>query len=186
MKKKLFNFGMLTVIMAAFGLFIGSCSTDMMDETEAMVAEKAENESFLKNGNSSQNQLFAQVRKATAKYHNVEKAIADGYEPSMHCVYVEGLGGMGYHYVNQIDATYDPLMPEALMYEPDANGKLHLVGVEYIVIDEGQGQPYFGNYPFDIGGTPVPVDHYSLHVWIWKANPNGIYTPFNPDVSCNE
>jgi hypothetical protein len=25
---------------------------------------------------------------------------------------------------------------------------------------------------------------YSLHAWIWKPNPSGILTPWNPRVSC--
>lgn len=187
MEKKFLKFNLMTAIVAAFSLFLGSCSTDMMDETETMVAEKIKNESLLKSGNSSQNKLLAQVRKATAKYHRIEAALADGYEPGSECVYVEGLGGMGYHYVNQglVDPVFDPFVPEVLMYEPDADGKLHLVGVEYIIIDIGQDHPYFGNHPMDIGGTPVPVDHYSLHVWIWKENPSGMYFPMNPNVSCN-
>ena len=63
-----------------------------------------------------------------------------------------------------MDPFFDPLKPEALLYERDQNGKFKLVGVEYIVIDVGQPHPYFGDHPFDVGGTPVPVDHYSLHV----------------------
>jgi hypothetical protein len=43
-----------------------------------------------------------------------------------------------------------------------------LVAVEYIVIDVGQ---------------PAPT-HWSLHVWLWKDNPNGLFAAFNPDVSC--
>ena len=26
--------------------------------------------------------------------------------------------------------------------------------------------------------------HYDLHVWVWQANPAGIFAPFNPNVSC--
>ena len=32
--------------------------------------------------------------------------------------------------------------------------------------------------------TPVPVPHWSLHVWRWKDNPSGQFAAFNPDVSC--
>ncbi len=27
-------------------------------------------------------------------------------------------------------------------------------------------------------------DLYALHVWIWKHNPDGLYKPWNPEVSC--
>ena len=56
--------------------------------------------------------------------------------------------------------------------------------VEYIVIDVGQPAPTFGGQPFDVGGTPVPVPHWSLHVWLHKDNPAGLFKPFNPTVSC--
>ena len=26
--------------------------------------------------------------------------------------------------------------------------------------------------------------HYDRHVWIYRENPNGVFTPFNPAVSC--
>jgi len=57
--------------------------------------------------------------------------------------------------------------------------------VEYIVINVGQPQPSFDGHPFDVGGTPVPVPHWSLHAWVHLDNPNGVHTPFNPSVSCS-
>jgi hypothetical protein len=57
--------------------------------------------------------------------------------------------------------------------------------VEYIVINVGQPAPTFGGQAFDVGGTPVPVPHWSLHVWLWKDNPSGQFAAFNPDVSCD-
>lgn len=70
------------------------------------------------------------------------------------------------------------------MYAPDKHGKLKLVAVEYIVINTGQTAPTFDGQPFDVGGTPVPVAHWSLHLWTHKANPSGLFAPFNPDVDC--
>ena len=178
------------VIISVF--IIAACSTEKMDDLEADVQLKREtrelNDEFdLKRGHAAQNQLLAQVRRATAKYQRVEVAIADGYSEASHCVYNEGLeAGMGYHFVNfdLLGPISDPLRPEALLYEKDKNGKFKLVGVEYIVIDVGQGLPHFGNHPFDVDGTPIPDPHYSLHVWVWKNNPLGMYFPFNPNVSC--
>ena len=131
--------------------------------------------------------LIKLVRRATARYHSTTQAVRAGYEVAGHCVEDPEKGGMGYHWVNQslVDPVFDPANPEALLYEPDKNGNLKLVGVEYIVIDIGQNHPHFGDYPFDVGGTPVPVDHYSLHVWLYKDNPKGMFTPYNPNVTCN-
>lgn len=186
-KLKFLPFGL---IIAVF--FFAACSTEKPDDLEADVQNNKETrelaEEFdLKQGHAAQNQLLAQVRRATAKYQRVEVAIADGYLEASHCVYNEELGaGMGYHFVKQelVGPFFDPLKPQALLYERDKNGKFKLIGVEYIVIDVEQPHPHFGNQPFDVGGTPVPVDHYSLHVWVWKQNPLGMYFPYNPKVSC--
>ena len=130
--------------------------------------------------------LAKQVHAATSRFHSTVQATRGGYAAASPCVAAPGLGGMGFHWVNEsnVDPVFDPLQPEALLYEPDAKGNLHLVAVEYIVIDVGQPAPEFAGQPFDIGGTPVPVAHWSLHVWLHKTNPAGLFTPFNPDVVC--
>jgi hypothetical protein len=129
--------------------------------------------------------LLQDVKAATARYHSTVQASRAGYAEASHCV-ASPAGGMGFHWVNQglVDPVFDPLKPEAVLYEPGGNGQLELVAVEYIVIDVGQPAPTFDGHPFDVGGTPVPVPHWSLHVWLHKDNPNGVFTPFNPDVSC--
>lgn len=101
------------------------------------------------------------------------------------CLYL-ALAGMGFHWVNPtlVDGVFDPEKPEAVLYAPGPNGNLRLVAVEYIVINLGQPRPSFGNQPFNVGGTPVPAPHWSLHVWLYEENPNGLFTPFNPNVSC--
>ncbi|PKD44279.1 hypothetical protein CWD77_02080 [Rhodohalobacter barkolensis] len=126
------------------------------------------------------------VKQATSRFNSTTQATKAGYVNLEECISSES-GGMGYHWLNEdwVDPVFDPLQPEAVVYEADKNGNMKLVAVEYIVIDIGQDHPHFGDYPLDVGGTPVPVDHYSLHVWLYKDNPNGIFTPFNPNVSCN-
>lgn len=134
--------------------------------------------------------LIKLVRRATARYNSTTQAVRSGYGSAGHCVEHPDYGGMGYHWVNGplIDPDYDPANPEALLYEPDKNGNLKLVGVEYIVIDIGQPHPHFGDHPFDVGGVgPLMeegVPHWSLHVWLYKDNPSGMFAPFNPNVSC--
>jgi hypothetical protein len=43
------------------------------------------------------------------------------------------------------------------------------------------GQPFDGPMPGH--GPDMPI-HYDLHVWTHKANPAGVFAPFNPKVSC--
>ncbi len=139
---------------------------------------------------------LAQVRQATAKYHDVEEALADGYLATHTCVEVPGLGGMGYHYVKPAlvgDPSVNPLEPELLLYAPSGNGQLKLVGVEYFVVDADQDlstdedRPSLFGVPFDgpmPGHEPEMPVHYDLHAWVWQANPIGIFAPFNPNVHC--
>jgi len=42
---------------------------------------------------------LAEVRAATARYHDLDAALADGYIPVSPCVAEAGLGGMGYHFL---------------------------------------------------------------------------------------
>jgi len=137
---------------------------------------------------TAQDELLKSVRRATARFNSTAQAIRAGYEPDDHCVAVPALGGMGYHWVKPalVGPTWEPEAPQALLYAPGPGGNLRLVGVEYIVIDIGQPQPHphFGDQPFDVGGTPIEDDHYSLHVWLYEENPAGMFAPFNPNVSC--
>jgi hypothetical protein len=125
--------------------------------------------------------LMKAVRGATARYNSTTQAIAAGYVPTDHCV-----PEMGYHWVNEslVDPVFDPMQPEVVIYAHDEGGRLRLVAVEYIVIDVGQPQPDFAGRAFDVGGTPVPVPHWSQHVWLYEANPDGGLTAFNPAIAC--
>ncbi|CAN5486910.1 hypothetical protein BH23BAC4_BH23BAC4_17290 [soil metagenome] len=135
--------------------------------------------------------LLNSVRQATQQYASSGTAAAAGYAADPHCVAHPTAGGMGAHWVNGplIDPVFDPLQPEAILYEPMANGSLRLIGVEYIVINTGQERPTFAGHPMDVGGVPPleaqGVAHWSLHVWAHLDNPSGMFAPFNPNVSCD-
>lgn len=130
---------------------------------------------------------LAQVRRATAQYHDVAAAEAAGYVPASPCVHNEELGGMGYHYAKPYifappsdGAPHPPLdiaEPELLVYAPRPNGSLQLVAVEYA----SWGPAELLGQEFD---PPSGPPFHALHVWVWKANPSGMFAPFNPNVSC--
>ena len=40
--------------------------------------------------------------------------------------------------------------------------------------------PMAGHHPL----MPTALTHYDLHVWLWKENPAGLFSPTNPDVKC--
>jgi hypothetical protein len=129
---------------------------------------------------------LAQVRAATARYHDVTAAIADGYDPSPHCAEDPGGGGaMGHHYLNMAllletldSGVIDPTRPHVLLYLPRPDGQLRLVGVEYLSPTGGQlfGQEFADWSPLG--------DETALHVWLWQANPAGMFADYNPNLSC--
>lgn len=101
--------------------------------------------------------------------------------------------------VNGTSTYTDFLKPAVLIYEPQANGSLELVAVENLVFIkawEAAGHtapPSYYGVPFDkMQDDPkTPLDeahnfepHYDRHVWIYRDNPKGVFTPFNPAVSC--
>ena len=182
-----------TVLVAALLLFLStSCKKELRSEVAddnlslQNLKRADESSAFAGAKKSSDEQLLKDVRKATSRFHSTTQAIAAGYMPDDHCVSVPGLGGMGFHWVNPnlVDGIFDPLKPEAVLYAPGPDGNLHLIALEYVVINTGQAAPMFGSQPFDINGVPGLPPHWSLHVWLYEDNPAGMFMPFNPNVSC--
>ena len=132
------------------------------------------------------NTLAANVRDANKRFVEVSAAVAEGYAP-IPCASGRDGGGMGIHYVSAKylkDDVIDLAHPEAVMYEPGADGKLRLVAVEYIT-SKGPAELRGNLFNF----TPAPNRYglgpfYELHVWAWKQNHRGTFADDNPDVSC--
>lgn len=64
--------------------------------------------------NPDTRQALVEVREATAPYNNVDRATADGYQPTDHWV-----PNMGYHHMNPslLDGAINHLEPEVLVYQ---------------------------------------------------------------------
>ncbi len=101
-----------------------------------------------------------------------------------------GVGGMGIHYINtdMLDTSVDPLTPEAMVYQPDANGNLTLGAVEWIVpADKWDAEAHGGLLPEVLGHSfhlNQALGVYILHAWIFNDNPAGMFNDWNPNVSC--
>ena len=181
-------------LLAVFVLFasaactkeIGNEKTAFKSSLKSQQATSVTGESLETTSGKPEKDLIKAVHSANAKYNSSTLAIKAGYEPDDHCVSVPGLGGMGYHWANPalVDETFDPLKPEVLLYARGPGGNLKLIGVEYIVVNVGQATPMFGDQPFEVGGTPLPIPHWSLHAWVFEPNPSGMFAPFNPNISC--
>lgn len=86
-------------------------------------------------GDSEINKQLAQVRRATAKYHDVDIAIADGFTDFNNGACVEdATGAEGIVYVNIPRIQQQGVIaeePELLFYVPSGDGNLRLVAVGY-------------------------------------------------------
>lgn len=128
---------------------------------------------------------LAELRAATAPYHRFEHAVESGYNVDLTgCRENPLVGGMGHHYGNLelVDGDLRVTEPEVLLYEPQRNGRMRLVGVEYIATGDESGPP-----PTLMGETFVwntEFGVWTLHAWVWKHNPSGVFTDWNPTVSC--
>lgn len=143
---------------------------------------------------------LSDARKATARFGDVNVAIAANYvkfpDLAGDCVAQPGQGGMGVHYLNPalVDAELDPLRPELLVYRPTPRGALELAALEYVVPalvwDAQHAQPpsLFG-HPFHLLRVPnrygLDAPLYTLHVWLWEHNPDGLFNDWNPQVHCH-
>src|SRR5690242_13884049 len=123
-------------------------------------------------------------------------------------------GAMGIHYFRPdllgITAPPNPRVdgagthtdfrnPAILLYEPQADGSLQSIGVENLVFakawkDAGHdAPPSFHGVAYDtmIDDPATSLDeahnfepHHDRHVWLYRENPNGVFNPFNPRVTC--
>lgn len=131
------------------------------------------------------------VRAATAKYNDINVALAEGYVPAPpgDCVTAakEGLppqwGGMGIHYINPKllkitgaepkvagEGTHTDFMnPGILLYEPMADGSMKLVGVENLVFMHAwqragnQAPPMFAGRSYDTMADNAGTENDEAH-----------------------
>lgn len=135
----------------------------------------------------SANPLVEKVREANNRFKDVAVAKAEGYAPIACASGIEG-GSMGIHYVSETYLKDDGIQlehPEAVMYEPSADGKMTLIGVEYIT---SKGPAALNGHLFSFNTSPNRYGlgpFYELHVWAWKKNKKGTFADMNPDVSCD-
>lgn len=142
------------------------------------------------------------VRAALDRYRNPLVAVHDGYFSTVACITypAAGLAGqtpfpagaMGVHFLNLslVGQPLDTMRPQVLIYEP-VRDSLRLVAAEWFVpVQASATRPTLFGREFDgpMDGhapiMPAELRHWDLHVWLWKPNPAGMFTPTNPAVMC--
>jgi hypothetical protein len=129
-------------------------------------------------------QDLATLRATVAPYHRFDNASPAGYGEQFPpgCMYGPE-GGMGLHYIDRDRLTgLDPASPHLLIYEPQKNGKPRFVAVEYLAGGASTDPPpvlfdteFTWNQRFEL---------WVLHVWVGRNNPDGLFSNYNPVVSC--
>ena len=84
------------------------------------------------------NALVQAVREATKGFQDPEAAEYQNYFLNFGCVSGGEFGAMGMHFVNMdlVDGEIKVDEPEIVLYEPLANGRLRLTGVDYLTPKE--------------------------------------------------
>ena len=126
------------------------------------------------------------IRSATARFKSLDSAVAGGYPRNVsHCM-ARPEGGMGYHVSNPrlMDAAIELERPEILTYARTPTGEFELTGVEYVIpLDQWKAKD-----PPRVMGQAMKkapaLGIWYLHVWVWRANPKGLFADWNPRVEC--
>jgi hypothetical protein len=147
-------------------------------------------------GKNDQAALIKAVREATERFQDVAVAEAEGYALQFGCVSGSDVGAMGMHFVKGAfvgDDVIDPAKPEIVIYEPKPDGRLKLIGADFLVLKDvwdakHAGPPQLMGQLFHLFDAPnrfgLPP-FYTLHVWAWKENPNGSFVNWHPNVKCD-
>ena len=172
------------VLSAAFALAAGGCSEAPPPAPEVAELPDLRREKLPKPVIKD----LIELRRSLLEYRSFERAMQDSFNTKLtECMVMPPLGGMGFHYgnVGLIDGSVRVDEPELLLYEPEKNGQLRLVAVEYII--PYTFHPRSAEAPVLFGQRFEQIDMFELwglHAWVWKENPSGIFASWNPRVTC--
>ena len=186
----------LNGFVIALAFLATSCSYALAQDGQSRVA--AHQHSATPGLTTQATALINIVRESTARFQAPSAAVSEGYHLKFGCVSGPDSGAMGLHYVNDTilgSGVIDARRPQIVIYEPQADGSLKLIGADYLVFaDQWDSDPSHHGPPELMGqlfhyfeapnrfGLPA---FYTLHVWAWKDNPNGAFVNWHPNVNCS-
>jgi hypothetical protein len=183
------------LLAAALGLAVFGPSLALAQGRSAPTAQSHEHDQTSDDAGQP-NALVQIVRGATERFRDPVAAEAEGYRLMFGCVSGGDFGAMGLHFVNGElvgDDVLDPARPEIVIYEPMPDGRLRLVGADFLVLKDAwdaahPAPPQLMGQLLHLFDAPnrfgLPA-FYTLHVWAWKHNPNGTFVNWHPRVSCD-
>lgn len=168
--------GLLTM-----GLIFTSCSKEeaIIDSELTATMVKSEMETL--------DSQLKKVRQVAMRFHSFKQAEKAGYAEPFPFNPSPYVPNMGFHYINVglMDGTFELEKPEILLYVPNEQGKLKLVGVEYAIPGSPESTPpegFLGNEDHWHYNPNVAGGSWTLHAWVVIDNPDGVFAAFNPDV----
>lgn len=162
------------------------CTLLVVGPTGSAISKSASTVGPVDDVPAAAHQELAIARNATARYHDFQQAVADGFVEVSACIPGEGI-----HYRREfpLDCVFDPATPETLHYVPKPNGELQLIGIEYFVprsaacgtlIEPPEG--FTGNadeWELEMGGTA-----WALNAWVWEGVPDGVFAFRSDKITC--
>ena len=184
----------LILTVLATGLLFSACkkykSTEPNDATSEEEVLKAKphdgSDDFLEHCTGINRRTLHELleaREATKRFRSLDKATKDEYVDAGIVIQ-----NMGFHYLKAklVSPKFDLRKPALLVYNQNAEGQFELVALEYAV-------PIDANKPFTppagFSGDADEWDRntlnsgwWTLHAWVWKFNPDGVFKMMNPNV----
>ena len=172
------------------GLLLTGCMKPAKEDTANLqssetITESTDLKSVYTSGDLSRQTLreLQQVKAATGKYSNLDNAYKDDYKD----IGLK-LENMGYHFLKAalVSPVFDLTKPAILVYNKRKNGSFELVAVEYAVPIDPQS-PHtppegFAGSADEWDFNTLNTGWWTLHAWVWKFNPDGVFKPMNPLV----
>lgn len=171
---------LLLVAAMALAACRGPSAVSGMPAASTTVPSSAHDHVVPANGEPLPLKELAIARRATARYQDFQKALRDGYV-DIGVV----LPNMGRHLLKEalVDATFDAEHPEVLVYMEDLGGRMKLVAVEYAVpLNLTQTPPEGFPGAADVWFADERFQLWTLHAWVFRENPDGIFNPTNRRV----
>lgn len=124
-------------------------------------------------------------RESLERFRDVSTALDAGYRSAAE--YVRGPDGViGTPFVDPSIAELDPEWPQVLLYDLTAEGTYELVAAKWFrpAAEVDAAPTLFGERLTGprAGSVPTIPEHYGLTAWLFRENPEGLFSRYNPAI----